>query len=81
MARLARFVIPGVPHHVTQRGNGRQRAFFSDDDYAVYCDLLRRHCAAAGVSVWAWVFMPNHVHLILTPSGADDLRAAHRRFA
>ena len=23
MARLARVVIPGIPHHVTQRGNGR----------------------------------------------------------
>jgi putative transposase len=32
MARLARFIIPGIPHHVTQRGNGRQQTFFGDDD-------------------------------------------------
>lgn len=39
MARLARLVLPGVPHHVTQRGNGRQQTFFGDDDYRAYCDL------------------------------------------
>jgi len=41
MARLARIVIPAVPHHVTQRGNRRQTVFFSDDDYLAYLDLLR----------------------------------------
>jgi len=40
MARLARFVLPGIPHHVTQRGNGRQQVFFGDDDYAAYRNLL-----------------------------------------
>jgi putative transposase len=40
MARLARVVFPGHPHHVTQRGNGRARTFFGDDDYALYRDLL-----------------------------------------
>ena len=33
MARLARVVAAGVPHHVTQRGNRRQKVFFGDDDY------------------------------------------------
>jgi len=30
MPRLARVVIPGIPHHVTHRGNRRQAAFFCD---------------------------------------------------
>lgn len=85
MARLARVVIPGLPHHVTQRGNGRARTFFSDDDYQLYRDLLAENCRAAGVAVWAWCLMPNHVHLILVPSDADGLRralaATHRRYA
>ena len=85
MARLARVVIPGVPHHVTQRGNGRARTFFSANDYELYLALLARHCAAAGVGIWAWVLMPNHVHLILTPRDADGLRRAlskvHRAYA
>jgi putative transposase len=40
MARLARIVIPGIPHHVTQRGNGRQQTFFDKGDYTLYRDLL-----------------------------------------
>jgi putative transposase len=40
MARLARFVVPGLPHHVTQRGNRRQQAFFNDGDYAAYLELM-----------------------------------------
>ncbi len=85
MARLARTVIPGLPHHVTQRGNGRAQVFFADADYALYRDLLASACRAAGVEIWAWVLMPNHVHLILVPHDADGLRralaAVHRRYA
>src|SRR5258708_4002008 len=85
MARLARVVIAGIPHHVTQRGNGGARTFFSAQDYALYRDLLAASCAAADVAVWAWCLMPNHVHLILVPSDADGLRRAlapvHRRYA
>jgi putative transposase len=84
MARLARAVAAGVPHHVTQRGNRRQQVFFRDDDYAVYRALLAAGCRAAGVAVWAYCLMPNHVHLILVPADADGLRAAlgeaHRRY-
>jgi len=85
MARLARAVFPGLAHHVTQRGNGRARTFFSDGDYRLYRDLLAEHTAAAGVEVWAWVLMPNHVHLILVPPDGDALRRAlapvHRYYA
>src|SRR6266568_9617782 len=85
MARLARVVIPGHPHHVTQRGNGRARTFFDDGDYALYHDLLAANCKAAGVEVWAWCLMPNHVHLIMVPSDPDGLRRAlarvHRVYA
>lgn len=85
MARLARAVFPGLPHHVTQRGNGRAQTFFDDADYADYRSLLREHCAAASVAVWAWCLMPNHVHLILVPADQDGLRRAlsrvHRVYA
>jgi putative transposase len=85
MARLARVVVPDLPHHVTQRGNGRARTFFGDADYTLYRDLLAHECQAAGVTIWSWVLMPNHVHLILVPSDPDGLRralaAVHRRYA
>ena len=85
MARLARIVIPSVPHHVTQRGNRRQTVFFGDGDYRAYLALLTEHTRAAGVGVWAWCLMPNHIHLILVPPEPDSLRAAlaeaHRRYS
>jgi putative transposase len=78
-------VLPGLPHHVTQRGNCRQRIFFRDDDPILYLSLLRHFCRKSGTSVWAWCLMPNHVHLILVPSHEDGLRAAlapaHTRYA
>jgi putative transposase len=76
MARLARVVIPGVPHHVTQRGNGRAKTFFSAADYDLYLRLLATACRAAKVRVLAYVLMPNHVHLILVPKTEDGLRQA-----
>lgn len=85
MARLARLIVPDLPHHITQRGNGRQRTFFEDADYALYRDLLAESLKAAGVACWAWVLMPNHIHLILTPSDESGLSRAlasvHRRYA
>ena len=83
MARLARIVVPGVAHHVTQRCNRRQPVFFGDDDYAEYRALIAQSCRAARVAVWGYCLMPNHVHLILVPDDEGGLRAAlaeaHRR--
>ena len=85
MARLARVVAPGVPHHVTQRGNRRQPTFFRPADYRLYRSLMAESCASAGVTIWAYCLMPNHVHLIAVPKTEAALgRAigdAHRRYA
>ena len=84
MARLARVVVPGCPHHVTQRGNRRMETFFGDGDYARYRAFLAEYARKADVAVWAYCLMPNHVHLILVPTDADGLRRAlgetHRRY-
>lgn len=84
MARLARIVIPGLPHHVTQRGNRREAIFFEDGDHEIYLDLLAEQTLRAGVAVWAYCLMPNHVHLILRPARAVGLGhavgEAHRRY-
>jgi len=84
MARQARVVAPGYPHHITQRGNRRQPTFFEDRDYRLYLALLREQCAQAGVDVWSYCLMPNHVHLIVVPRDQNGLRQAigetHRRY-
>jgi putative transposase len=76
MARQARVVVPGTPHHITQRGNRRQQTFFSDADYATYLQLAAEAFAAADVAIWAYCLMPNHVHLIAAPSRREALAEA-----
>ena len=76
MARLARLVIPGMPHHVTQRGNRRQQTFFSGEDYASYVELMAEWCREEGVDIWGYCLMPNHIHLIAVPRTEESLRRA-----
>ena len=78
MARLPRIVLPGIPHHVTQRGNRRERVFFEDGDYALYLDLLSEAAARSQVAIWAYCLMPNHVHIVAVPSDEDGLRRTFR---
>jgi putative transposase len=85
MARIARVVIPGYPHHITQRGCRRQQTFFADSDYRYYLELLKHAAASANVAVWAYCLMPNHVHLVAVPQNKNSLSKfmgpAHRQFA
>ncbi len=76
MPRTARIVIPGVPHHLTQRGNNRQAVFFTDGDRRAYLALLQDRCAAAGLRVLGYCLMTNHVHLVLVPPDEEALAAA-----
>ncbi len=76
-------VAPGFPHHITQRGNRRQKTFFRDDDYpglSGFSGRVVQHDVGFGRTAW----MPNHVHRIAVPESADGLRRAlgevHRRY-
>ena len=84
MARIARVIVPGIPHHITQRGNRRMQTFFCDDDYREYIALMADSCRRYDVDVWAYCLMPNHVHLIAVPTQSDSFRhtmgEAHRRY-
>ena len=75
--------MPGLPHHITQRGNRRQQTFFGDEDYEYYLELMGQWCTVHQVEIWAYCLMPNHVHLIAVPQSPDGLRLAigevHRR--
>jgi REP element-mobilizing transposase RayT len=74
MARTARLVVPGVPPHIAQRGNRRQRTFFTGSNYEAYTALMARSCTAFGVKILAYRLMPNHVHLVAKRElGSDDM--------
>ncbi len=67
MARLPRFVIPGQPQHVIQRGNDRQAIFRNEQDYRFYLEKLREAAEKHQCDIHAYVLMTNHVHLLITP--------------
>jgi putative transposase len=84
MARIARAVAAGVPHHIIQRGNRLQPVFFRDADYELYLELMADWCGMLNVEVWAYCLMETHVHLIAVPSTQRGLAwavgEAHRRY-
>lgn len=67
MPRRRRCCPPGIPVHVIQRGNNRNACFASDSDMAAYARWLYEAAQEYTVDVHAWVFMTNHVHLLVTP--------------
>ncbi|WP_338765760.1 transposase [Massilia sp. METH4] len=64
MSRRPRLLLSGVPLHIIQRGHNRQQCFFSDSDFLVYLEWLRKHGTAIGCSTHAYVLMSNHVHIL-----------------
>lgn len=85
MPRIARIVVPGVAHHVAQRGNRKQNVFYQTQDYSVYLAFLARYSRENKVKIWAFCLMPNHIHLVVVPEDlrglAKTLRDAHSRFS
>ncbi|MCK5540879.1 MAG: transposase [Deltaproteobacteria bacterium] len=84
MARLARIVVPEIPHHIVQRGNRRQDVFFGDSDKNRYIEFIGKACEDHGVDIWSWCLMSNHVHFIAVPeregSFAKCFSEAHVRY-
>lgn len=82
--RLPRYVAPGVPQHVIQRGNNRSAIFAADSDYRFFRDCLRSACEAHACQVHAYALMTNHVHLLITPTTAsgigDAMQSVGRRY-
>ena len=73
MARRNRVCPAGVAQHLVQRGNNRQACFARREDFAAYAHWLREASEQFQVAVHAWVFMTNHVHLLVTPATADGI--------
>jgi REP element-mobilizing transposase RayT len=76
MGRFNRVVAIDIPHHVTQRGNGRRFVLEADADRTVYLKLLRENISLYGVALVGYCLMSNHIHLIAVPHEADGLAQA-----
>ncbi len=73
MSRRQRCCPPGLPVHVVQRGNNRQVCFAGEPDLKAYVNWLREGAEKFGMVVHAWVFMTNHVHILVTPQAAESV--------
>lgn len=73
MARQPRFILPGQPQHVIQRGNNREPVFCQDADYQFYLEKLEQGCRKHACDLHAYVLMTNHVHLLITPRSGDGI--------
>ena len=70
MARMPRFILPGVAQHVIARGNNREPIFYAHDDYHFYLEKLAAGAVKHDCEIHAYVLMTNHVHLLVTPNTA-----------
>ncbi len=73
MARLARVVLPGVPHHITQRGVRSMNIFSGDADRDYYLELVHKATAEFGLTILSYCLMSNHVHLLVIPESETSL--------
>ncbi len=85
MARFRRLVVPGYPHHITQRGVRRQTTFFDDLDYQRYLDIAKTLLETSPLEIWAYCLMPNHVHAVVVPHEQSSLAQffgkLHKKYA
>lgn len=76
MPRMARFVVPGLPHHIVQRGNHQQQVFHEADDYRLFFRLIGIYSEKYGVRVQAYCVMGNHYHLVAVPMAKTSFAKA-----
>ncbi|MCK4881916.1 MAG: transposase [Candidatus Omnitrophica bacterium] len=85
MSLTPRIIVPGLAHHVTQRGNNRQIIFEEADDYLKYCSWMNKYASKNGLEILAYCLMANHVHFIVIPEHEESLsktfHAADMRYA
>ena len=85
MPRIARVVVPGIPHHVTQRGNYQQVVFLNDNDREQYLIWIKEYSNRCSLKIWVYTLMDNHVHFIVVPQEPDSMartfNQAHMRYS
>ncbi len=85
MPRIARITELGMPHHITQRGNYRQRVFEKNEDFEKYVELVNECSGKFGLKILAYCLMNNHVHFVAIPTEKEALaktfNTTHMRYA
>ena len=71
MPRGPRIVLPGIAHHVTQRGIRQSQVFLDDADRLFYSELLLEASHRHSMFIHSYNWMTNHVHIIAVPEYPD----------
>ncbi len=73
MSRLARVVVPGMPHHIVQRGVRRLDVFRDDQDRLLYLKLFAQSSFRYQLTVRSYALLSNHVHFVATPARHESI--------
>jgi len=73
MARTARFIVPGSPHHILNRGNNKERIFLDEGDYSFFLSQVRKYKRKFPVRIYHYCLMPNHYHFLIEPPDKETL--------
>lgn len=72
MPRQNRYIIPGLPHHLFQRGNNKQNVFPELKDKDFFVKEVKRQAEENNVRVGAYCLMTNHFHFLLFPDTKES---------
>jgi len=73
MARTARFIVPGSPHHILNRGNNKEIIFLDEGDYSFFLSQVRKYKRKFPVRIYHYCVMPNHYHFLIEPEDKESL--------
>lgn len=71
--RLPRLALPGLPQHIVIRGINGQAIFCTDHDHQMFLVYLEAAIAKYRCDLHAYILMPNHIHLLITPSCSNGV--------
>lgn len=73
MPRRPRSINANLPVHIVQRGINRRSCFRREEDFRSYLAALRETSLHYRVSIYAFVLMTNHVHMLAAPVRDDSV--------
>src|SRR5690606_32519215 len=65
-------MVAGELYHVYNRGNNRERLFYSDEHFRFFKEKMRRYICPH-VNLLAYCMMPNHFHMLIQATEATCL--------
>ena len=79
-----KLAVPSLVSHITQRAAGKDPLFIEDGDYLFMLGLLKEVSGKYSLKIFSFCLMPNHVHLLLSPTEEnlyDAMRDLFARYA